>query len=188
MNTDDIRTDNSEMGPGDRKVRLRKEAMIFEQPRQAIGLLAAACTLVGVIVGFSMGLLANRPAAVAPSCHYHHRATAVAVRPVADNAVGFLGVQIRTGAARIDSGAEAAVRVHGARVVQVIPNTPAARAGLEKGDLIVQVDGDVVPDMQSLVARIRAREPHQSVAVGFWRDGRYHTVRAPLARLPHRLR
>jgi membrane-associated protease RseP (regulator of RpoE activity) len=187
MNTDDIRPDdNSEMGPGDRKLRLRKEAMIFEQPRQAIGLLAAACTLVGVIVGFSMGLLANRTS----SCH--HPAAPVGMAParvvIADTAPGFLGVQISTGMEQIDSGADAEVRVKGARVMQVIPGTPAARVGLESGDLIVRVDADVVPDMHTLIAQIRTRQPTQPVTIGFWRDGRYRAVTAPLAPLPRRLR
>lgn len=194
MNRDDISpNDKSEVplaaatGAGDHEVKLRKEAMIFEQPRQAVGLLAAACTLVGVIVGFSMGLLANRTT----QCHHHGAAVAATPAQVvaAEAAPGFLGVQIRTGLEQIDPGSDAPqVLVHGARVVQVIPNTPADRAGLASGDLIVRVDADVVPDMHALMAQVRARQPSQPVTVGFWRDGEYRTVTTPLVALPDRLR
>lgn len=188
MTSDDRTPDPVETPPAEHRVRLRKEAMIFEQPRHAIGLLAAACTLVGVIVGFSMGLLANRT-----HCHATHvdAASAVAARAPAvavDTAPGFLGVQIRSDLEEIGDPDGPTVLVRGARVVQVIPNTPAARVGLRAGDLITRVDAEAVTDMHVLMAKIRARAPTQEVAVGFYRNGERQTVRASLVPLPDSLR
>lgn len=180
MTTDDLRPD-AESLPTDHRVKLRKEALIFEQPRHAVGLLAAACTLVGVIVGFSMGLLANRT-----QCHHVSTQSLAAQAPVValDNAPGFLGVQIRSDLEAINEDD----LVGGARVVQVIPNTPAHRFGIHAGDLIVEVDGEATPDMHALMRNIRARSPGQTVVVGLLRDGQRQTLGAPLAALPDRLR
>ena len=190
MSKDDIKPDHpSEVRPAfdadPHRVKLRKEAMIFEQPRQAVGLLAAACTLVGVIVGFSMGLLAN----TRTHCQHHVEAAPMAAQVApAEVAPGFLGVQIRTGMERIDTTEGRSMMVRGAEVVQVIPNTPAARAGMQSGDLIVRIDADVTPHMHAVMAQIRARQPHQPVTVGFWRDGQYRTISTPLVALPDSLR
>jgi membrane-associated protease RseP (regulator of RpoE activity) len=191
MTTDNLRSDSTETPPTPPTpptigVKLRKEAMTFGQPRSAVGLLAAACTLVGVIVGFSMGMFANRT-----QCHTHHVTTthaAASPAVVQRAAPGFLGVQIRSDLEEIDAGGDSSAIVQGARVVQVIPNTPAARVGIRAGDLIVRVDAEPVPTMHALMARIRAHDPGERVTVGLFRDGERLDIGAALVALPARHR
>jgi S1-C subfamily serine protease len=147
--------------------------------------LAAGCTLLGVIVGFSMGMVGR-----SATCHQHVPAAAVATSPELDRARGFLGVEIDTDAERLEGDAElraaGAEVVFGARVVRVIPGTPAEGIGLEAGDLLVRVNGDRVADKYKLRDRIRLERPGAGVTVGFYRDGTYRTAGVRLTRLAAR--
>ncbi|RFP60966.1 MAG: PDZ domain-containing protein [Limnothrix sp. CACIAM 69d] len=77
----------------------------------------------------------------------------------------FLGIQMRTLtpdlARKNNSDPNAAImlpEVSGVLVVNVIPDSPAARGGLRRGDVIVQIDGAVVTSaeqLQGLVERSR---------------------------------
>jgi membrane-associated protease RseP (regulator of RpoE activity) len=167
-----------------KRFKLRQEAMILDRPRPMVGVLAAGCTLLGVIVGFSMGMVGR-----SATCHQHVPAAAVAT-PELDRARGFLGVEIRTDAERLEGDAELraadAEVVFGARVLRVIPGTPAEGIGLEAGDLLVRVNGDRVADMHQLRDRIRQQRPGSGATVGFYRDGTYRTAGVRLTRLAAR--
>jgi S1-C subfamily serine protease len=57
-----------------------------------------------------------------------------------------------------------APEIAGVLVVQVLPNSPAAKAGLRLGDAIVEVDGQAVTTadrLQDLVAKSRIGQPLQ---------------------------
>jgi serine protease Do len=72
----------------------------------------------------------------------------------------------------------------GVIVGQVFPNTPAARAGLQPGDVLLKIDGKSTRDpkaLQSIVARLKIGK---SVPVEFVRDGKMHTADAPIEELP----
>ncbi len=58
----------------------------------------------------------------------------------------------------------------GALVTGVEENTPAAEAGLKRGDLIISVDGKSVESAASLRNRIGAMEPNTSVSIEFIRN------------------
>jgi S1-C subfamily serine protease len=60
----------------------------------------------------------------------------------------------------------------------VVPNSPAAHALLEPGDLITDVAGDPVESMSDLAARIRGIEPGTRVVLTVERDGR--TLEVPV--------
>jgi serine protease Do len=72
----------------------------------------------------------------------------------------------------------------GALVAQVTPDGPAAKAGLEAGDVIVSVEGDAVKDGRDLARKIAGRDPDQSVKLGILRDGGERTVDLKLAEMP----
>jgi serine protease Do len=74
--------------------------------------------------------------------------------------------------------------VKGALVSAVTKDSPAGRAGLERGDVIVSVDGQSVADGNSLRNRIASTKPGTSVTLGLVRDGREKTVRATLGQVP----
>jgi serine protease Do len=63
----------------------------------------------------------------------------------------------------------------GAIIADVQPDrngqpTPAARAGLQVNDVIVQFNGQPVQDSNDLIAKVAATEVGQNVALTFWRD------------------
>ncbi len=59
----------------------------------------------------------------------------------------------------------------GALVGDVIPDGPAAKAGLKRGDVILKFDGKDVEEMESLPKIVAATEPGSTVKVEVVRDG-----------------
>ena len=65
---------------------------------------------------------------------------------------------------------------HGALVSQVEPGSPADKAGIRGGDIIVGVDGDVLEQMSQLPAAIAAKRPGTNVHLDIWRDGKQQSI------------
>jgi putative serine protease PepD len=74
---------------------------------------------------------------------------------------GYLGVTL---ADRTDGG-------QGAIIDSVEPDTPAAEAGLEQGDIVIEIDDAPIEGIAGLVAAIRDLEPGDEVHVVALRDG-----------------
>jgi putative serine protease PepD len=91
----------------------------------------------------------------------------------------FLGVNARD-AVVTDGAAKRA----GAEVVQVVSNTPAAKAGLKQGDVIIAVDGARIDSSTALVAQVRALQVGQQVTLTVVRDGKRQDVPVTLAVQP----
>jgi putative serine protease PepD len=72
----------------------------------------------------------------------------------------------------------------GALVRSVDPGSPADRAGLRPGDVIVSVGGKRITDPDALVLAIDAREPGQTASVVYVRGGARHTTQVRLAVQP----
>jgi len=72
----------------------------------------------------------------------------------------------------------------GVMVEAVQPNSPAERAGLKRGDVIVDVDGKVVDDLQGLRFRLATRLIGDTVTLGVRRNGRYVKARFELMAPP----
>jgi putative serine protease PepD len=68
----------------------------------------------------------------------------------------------------------------GATVVGVPSGTPAAAAGLRKGDRIIAIDGKRVPDGVSLIVAIRTHQPGDVVDLTVVRNGTQQTVHVRL--------
>jgi serine protease Do len=68
----------------------------------------------------------------------------------------------------------AVARVYGTGITisNVVPGSPAERAGLKTGDTIVSVDGKQVKNGDELVADIAARKPGAKVNLGYLRNGK----------------
>lgn len=72
----------------------------------------------------------------------------------------------------------------GVLVGQVVPGTPAARAGLKRGDIILQVNGQDVDGAEDLTTRVGTFEPGTPVQLKVWRDGKTLELPITLATLP----
>ena len=68
----------------------------------------------------------------------------------------------------------------GVLVNEVYDDSPAEKAGLKCGDIIVAVDGKETKDVSALVKLIRSKDPETEVEVAVVRDGRKLTVNAVL--------
>jgi putative serine protease PepD len=77
-----------------------------------------------------------------------------------------IGAKVRTGEADGD----------GATVDSVVPDTPAAEGGLQKGDVITEVDGSRVTDGIALIVAIRTHQPGETVKFTVLRDGKKRSV------------
>jgi len=68
----------------------------------------------------------------------------------------------------------------GALIGDVSPDTPAARAGLKRGDVILQLNGRPVTSANDLRLRISQTAPGTSVKLGISRDGKMQDVNITL--------
>jgi len=64
----------------------------------------------------------------------------------------------------------------GALVGEVEANSPAQKAGLKTGDIILEVNGNSVYDANQLRNMISSMQPDSNVSLKIWRDGAQHTL------------
>ena len=64
----------------------------------------------------------------------------------------------------------------GALVAQVVPDSPASRAGLKSGDVIDQLNGQKVVNSSALQVAVSQDQPGETIALGILRDGRQVTL------------
>jgi serine protease Do len=71
----------------------------------------------------------------------------------------------------------------GALVSGVEPGSPAAKAGVQRGDVITSLNGEKVSDSNALRNRIAGTTPGATITIDLLRDGRSETLRATLGAL-----
>ena len=69
---------------------------------------------------------------------------------------------------------------NGALVSSVEPNGPAAKAGLQSGDIVLEVDGNKIEDSTELQRIIGDHRPGDSVRLKIWRDKTQRELNAKL--------
>src|SRR6516225_9431752 len=104
------------------------------------------------------GVLAAQPAQPAPS----------------DSSRPYIGVAV----------GQSADKDGGIVVREVAPDSPAAKAELKQGDVILKLNGESVKDAEAFVRSIAAKKPGEKVAVLIRRDGKEQTINATLAQRP----
>ncbi|WP_326555327.1 S1C family serine protease [Micromonospora sp. NBC_01813] len=72
----------------------------------------------------------------------------------------------------------------GAMIAAVQEDSPAARAGLEQGDVVTQIGGTPVNDSDDLVAAVQAGKVGDQLEITYRRDGEEATATATLAEAP----
>ena len=91
----------------------------------------------------------------------------VTIQPVTPEMISRLGLQ----------------NARGALVSAVAAGSPAARAGLRPGDVIIALNGQAVADPNALRNAVARTPPGTEVTLTVWRDGREEQLRARLGEL-----
>ncbi len=94
---------------------------------------------------------------------------------------GWLGVVIQEITPEI---AEAIGVKEGVLVSQIAPNSPAERAGLKAGDIIVAVDGEKVREVRDLQFRIMKTPPGTEIKLSIIRDGKTQQIKVKVGEMP----
>ena len=97
---------------------------------------------------------------------------------------GWLGVQIQPVTAGIAESL-GMKKAEGAMVDQPQPDSPAAKAGIESGDVITAVNNAPVKDSRELARTIGMLAPNTSVKLDILRKGESRTITVTLARMPN---
>jgi serine protease Do len=97
---------------------------------------------------------------------------------------GWIGVQIQPVTSEIAEGM-GLKKAAGALVSEPQANSPAAKAGIESGDVITSVDGNSVTDARDLARRIGTMAPGASVKLGVLHQGQEKTVTVTLGTMPN---
>jgi serine protease Do len=96
---------------------------------------------------------------------------------------GYIGVHIQPLTAALAK--EFALKNdQGALIDEVVPNGPAAKAGLQNGDVILQFNGKAIADARRLSLEVASVAPGEKVPVSIWRDGAAKTVDVVVKDLP----
>jgi serine protease Do len=96
---------------------------------------------------------------------------------------GWIGVQIQPVTADI-ADSLGMKNAEGALVAEPQPGSPAAKSGIESGDIITAVDGAAIKNAHELARKIGAMSPGTSVKLGILRKSEQKTVTLTLGELP----
>jgi serine protease Do len=96
---------------------------------------------------------------------------------------GWIGVQIQPVTADI-ADSLGLKQARGALVAEPQDGSPAAKAGIKSGDVIVSLNGEPVPDARTLARRISGMAPGTAVKIGAVRDGKEQELPMTLGELP----
>jgi serine protease Do len=112
------------------------------------------------------------------------------VKPVMDQIMthgkvvrGYLGVHIQDVTPELAT-AFGLKQGGGVLIGDVSPDTPAARAGLKKGDVILQINGQPIDARNQLQVQIAQMAPGTPVKLQIWRNGATQNVSLNLGELP----
>ena len=74
----------------------------------------------------------------------------------------------------------------GVLIGDVSPDTPASRAGLKSGDVVLEVNGQPVQAANQLQVQISQMSPGSSIRMKIWRDGKAQDFTVTLGELPEK--
>jgi serine protease Do len=69
-------------------------------------------------------------------------------------------------------------------IEEVMPGSPAAQAGLRPDDLIVYVDGELVPSIKMYKELVRPARPNTELVLEVQRGNQLKTVKLKIAEFP----
>jgi serine protease Do len=96
----------------------------------------------------------------------------------------FLGIQMQTVTPEMQRTLGANAPDRGAIVAQIVPDSPAAKAGLRDRDVITSIDGKNVDGSQAVQRTVLTKSIGQKVNLALWRDGKSLTLNVTTAEMP----
>ena len=94
---------------------------------------------------------------------------------------GYLGVQLAATIEPLDALRMGLERVRGAKVEVVHPGSPAAKAGIQIGDVILKVGSVEIRDENHIINLISTLPANRAVKVEFWRNKQLKSAEAVVA-------
>ena len=98
-----------------------------------------------------------------------------------DENAGFLGVQIQDLSEQLSTYFKVKDG-NGVLVSEVVNDSPAKKAGLKAGDIIIKIDDEAIENAGDLTMTIRSYEPESNVSVSIIRDGKKKKFDATLVK------
>src|SRR5581483_10077461 len=145
----------------------------FDINGNVIGVNTAIYSPSGGSVGIGFDIPASTAKMVVAQLKEHGKVTrawlGVQVQPVTSGIADSLGLK----------------KAEGALVDEAQPNTPAAEAGVEAGDVITAVNGKAIKDSRALARDISAMAPGTSTKLDILRKGESKTITVTLATMPN---
>ncbi|MCM8763787.1 MAG: DegQ family serine endoprotease [Candidatus Omnitrophica bacterium] len=96
---------------------------------------------------------------------------------------GFLGVYLQPLTEEL-AASFGLKEIKGALVSSVMPDTPAEKAGLKEGDIILDFDNKPISDVKDLQQKVADSKVGSTVTLGVWRDKKKITLAIKIAERP----
>ncbi len=145
---------------------------LFDMEGRVIGVNSQIFSRTGGFMGLSFAIPVN----VVKNVYHQIREKGTVTR-------GWLGVLIQD-VTRELAESFGMKRPHGALISKVLEDSPAARAGLQTGDIVVRFDGHAVERSGDLPPLVGNTEVGRTVPVEVIRNGRHKTVMVRIGALP----
>jgi serine protease Do len=139
---------------------------------ELVGIPTAILSRTGGYQGIGFAIPSNMAKPIADALLKHGRVTR-----------GWLGVVIQDLTEQMAAALKAPVS-RGVVVTDIVPDGPAAKAGLRRADVLTHLDGEALDGVVRLRSRVAAAGPTRVVRLRLIRDGKPLEVRATLAPLP----
>jgi serine protease Do len=142
---------------------------LFNMNGEVVGI-NTAIVATGQGIGFAIPI--NLAKSLLTQLHEHGRVTR-----------GWLGVQVQRVTPEL-AKSFGLDHEHGALVADVQPNSPAERAGLQRGDVIVAFNGQKIEEMNELPRLVAATAPGSQADVTLMRNGQEKVVQLKVGEMP----
>jgi serine protease Do len=96
---------------------------------------------------------------------------------------GWLGMRVQKIGEDVAASAGLPAKGSGAIIASITPNGPAAKAGLQPGDVILAFDGQDVTDVRGLPRLVAQSEIGKAVDIRIWRSGEQKSMTARVEKL-----
>jgi serine protease Do len=146
---------------------------LFTQDGKVVGVNTAILSPTGGSIGIGFAIPSNMVKTVVAELETNGHVTR-----------GFLGVAAQPVTADIAKGLKIESD-KGALVASVEPNSPAEKAGVQPGDVIVSVDGKEVKSPHDLAVDVAAEKPGSNVSIALLREGQSKTLQVAVAEMPN---